>query len=55
MSAIAAIKEYYQNALEGRVTIVSHGLHRYLVALPPTNPDLGFASDAAERPHRPAR
>jgi signal transduction histidine kinase/CheY-like chemotaxis protein len=37
------IKEYYQSALEGRVTILSHALHRYLVALPPTNPDLGFA------------
>jgi signal transduction histidine kinase/ActR/RegA family two-component response regulator len=31
------IKEYYQHALEGRVTILSHVLHRYLVPLPPTN------------------
>jgi signal transduction histidine kinase/ActR/RegA family two-component response regulator len=31
------IKEYYQNALEGRVTILSHVLHRYLVPLRPTN------------------
>ena len=37
------IKEYYQSALEGRVTILSHALHRYVIALPPTNPDLGFA------------
>jgi signal transduction histidine kinase/CheY-like chemotaxis protein len=37
------IKEYYQSALEGRVTILSHALHRYIVALPPTNADLGFA------------
>ena len=37
------IKEYYQSALEGRVTILSHALHRYIVALPPTNTDLGFA------------
>jgi signal transduction histidine kinase/CheY-like chemotaxis protein len=37
------IKEYYQSALEGRVTILSHALHRFIVALPPTNADLGFA------------
>jgi signal transduction histidine kinase/CheY-like chemotaxis protein len=37
------IKEYYQSALEGRVTILSHALHRYVIGLPPTNPDLGFA------------
>ena len=37
------IKEYYQSALEGRVTILSHALHRFLVALPSTNADTGFA------------
>jgi len=37
------IKEYYQSALEGRVTILSHALHRHIVALPPTNTDLGFS------------
>jgi signal transduction histidine kinase/ActR/RegA family two-component response regulator len=37
------IKEYYQSALEGRITILSHALHRYVIALPATNPDLGFA------------
>jgi signal transduction histidine kinase/ActR/RegA family two-component response regulator len=37
------IKEYYQSALEGRVTILSHVLHRFVVALPPTNVDLGFS------------
>ena len=37
------IKEYYQSALEGRVTILSHALHRHVIALPPTNSDLGFA------------
>jgi signal transduction histidine kinase/CheY-like chemotaxis protein len=31
------IKEYYQHALDGRVTILSHVLHRYLIPLPPTN------------------
>ena len=37
------IKEYYQSALEGRVTILAHALHRYIIPLPPTNSDLGFA------------
>jgi signal transduction histidine kinase/CheY-like chemotaxis protein len=37
------IKEYYQSALDGRVTILSHALHRYLLALPPSVPDAGFA------------
>jgi PAS domain S-box-containing protein len=37
------IKEYYQSALEGRVTILSHALHRFLVALPPTNADTAIA------------
>ncbi|HYJ93594.1 MAG TPA: ATP-binding protein [Vicinamibacterales bacterium] len=37
------IKEYYQSAVEGRVTILAHALHRYIIALPPTNSDLGFA------------
>ena len=37
------IKEYYQSALEGRVTVLSHALHRFLLALPPSNPDAGFA------------
>ena len=37
------IKEYYQSALEGRVTILSHALHRFLVALPPTHADTAIA------------
>lgn len=37
------IKEYYQSALEGQVTVLSHALHRFLLALPPSNPDAGFA------------
>ena len=36
------IKEYYQSALEGRVTVLSHALHRFLLALPPSHPDAGF-------------
>ncbi len=37
------IKDYYQNALDGQVTILSHGLHRFLLALPPTNAEAGIA------------
>src|SRR4029450_6118060 len=37
------IKEYYQSALEGRGTVLSHALHRFLLALPPSHPDAGFA------------
>jgi signal transduction histidine kinase/CheY-like chemotaxis protein len=36
------IREYYESALDGAVTVVSHGLHRFLVTLPPTNTDLVF-------------
>lgn len=37
------IREYYDGALDGRVTILSHALHRYVLALPPTDPAAGFA------------
>lgn len=37
------IKDYYQSALEGKVTVLSHALHRFMLALPPTDPDAGFA------------
>src|SRR5688500_7437242 len=36
------MREYYDAALEGSVTVVSHGLHRFLIALPPTNAHLDF-------------
>jgi PAS domain S-box-containing protein len=35
------IKEYYQSALEGRVTMLSHALHRFVLALPSPNADVG--------------
>lgn len=38
------VNEYYENALAGRVTVLSHGLHRYLVPMPPTNADLPFTA-----------
>ena len=34
------LDEHYRAALEGRVTVLSHGLHHYLIAVPPTNQDL---------------
>jgi len=37
------IREYYEGALEGSVTVLSHAFHRFLLALPPTNPELGAA------------
>ena len=36
------VNEYYENALTGGVTVLSHGLHRYLLSLPPTNAELTF-------------
>jgi len=36
------LREYYQSALQGRVTILSHALHRFILPLAPTNPDAGF-------------
>ena len=35
------LREYYEGALKGEVTVVSYGLHRFILALPPTNMDLG--------------
>ena len=37
------LNEYYDDALTGQVTVISHGLHRYLLPLPPTNPTLQFS------------
>jgi len=37
------MREYFDGALEGSVTVVSHGLHRFLITLPPTNPHLDLA------------
>jgi len=37
------IKECYDNAIAGRVTIISHGLHRYILPLKPTHSDLTLA------------
>jgi PAS domain S-box-containing protein len=42
-AATRGIREYYESALEGSVTVLSHAFHRFLLALPPTNTDLGAA------------
>ena len=34
------IEEHYRGALEGRITVLSHGLHRFLLPLSPTRQDL---------------
>ena len=41
-TATRGIRECYESALEGSVTVLSHGLHRFLLALPPTDPDLAY-------------
>jgi len=35
------LDQYYRDALTGHIGVVSHGLHRYVLRLPPTNRDLG--------------
>jgi len=42
-AATRGIREHYEGAVEGSVTILSHAFHRFLLALPPTNTDLGAA------------
>ena len=37
------LHEYYRAARAGRVTVVSHGLHRYVLAFPPTSESLTSA------------
>jgi signal transduction histidine kinase/ActR/RegA family two-component response regulator len=36
------LEQYYEDALTGHISVMSHGLHRYVLRLPPTNRDLGF-------------
>ena len=40
-AATRGIREYYEGAVEGSVTVLSHAFHRFLLALPPTNTELG--------------
>ena len=42
-TATRGIREYYEEAVDGSVTVLSHAFHRYLLALPPTNTELGAA------------
>ena len=35
-TATRGIRECYESALDGSVTVLSHGLHRFLLALPPS-------------------
>jgi PAS domain S-box-containing protein len=34
------VKEYYDSALDGRITVISHGLHRFLLPMPRTRREL---------------
>jgi signal transduction histidine kinase/CheY-like chemotaxis protein len=36
------LDQYYRDALKGHIGVVSHGLHGYILDLPPTNRDLGL-------------
>ena len=36
------IKEYYEQAVAGHVTVISHALHRYILPMRPTHPELAF-------------
>ena len=42
-AATRGIREYYEGAIEGSVTVLSHAFHRFLLALPPTHSELGAA------------
>ena len=40
--AARGLDQYYYDALAGRISVISYGLHRYVLRLPPTPPALGF-------------
>jgi signal transduction histidine kinase/CheY-like chemotaxis protein len=37
------VDQYFHDALAGQISVVSYGLHRYVMPLRPTHPDLGMA------------
>jgi signal transduction histidine kinase/CheY-like chemotaxis protein len=39
---VRGLDQYYRDALAGRVSVISHGLHGHVLRMPPTNRDLGF-------------
>jgi signal transduction histidine kinase/CheY-like chemotaxis protein len=39
---VRGLDQYYRDALSGRISMISYGLHRHVLRLPPTNRDLGF-------------
>jgi signal transduction histidine kinase/ActR/RegA family two-component response regulator len=38
------VDQYYREALAGRISMISYGLHKHVLSLPPTNRDLGFSA-----------
>jgi signal transduction histidine kinase/ActR/RegA family two-component response regulator len=39
---VRGLDQYYRDALAGRVSVISHGLHGHVLRMPPTTRDLGF-------------
>ncbi len=37
------LEQYYRDALNGQISMMSYGLHRHVLRMPPTNRDLGFS------------
>jgi len=37
------VDQYYREALAGRIAVMSFGLHKYVLPLPPTHPELSYA------------
>jgi signal transduction histidine kinase/CheY-like chemotaxis protein len=42
--AVRGLDSYYNEALAGRIVLMSHGLHKHVLPMPPTNPDLGLSA-----------
>ncbi len=42
-AAARGMNEYYEQGLVGRITLISYGLHRYVIPMQPSNPVLPFA------------
>ena len=39
---VRGVDQYYRDALAGRISMISYGLHKYVLSLPATNRDLGL-------------
>jgi signal transduction histidine kinase len=41
--AVRGLDQHFRDALAGRVSVISYGLHQHLLRFPPTNADLGLS------------